>query len=104
MKARKFNSRCRGPVAALNVLAALASPAAALVDFPIGYACLGGTYGFIALIQSQKFLEKEGIQPKFIDIGGPQIPRSLRVHAWRLIGSEITPIFARAKFSLTLGL
>jgi len=55
----------------------LASPVAALVDFPIGYGSLGGTYAFIALIESQKLLEKQGIQPKFIYIGGPQISQAL---------------------------
>ena len=64
-------------VSPLLLLVLLASRLWALVDFPIGYASLGGTYGFIALLESQKLLEKEGIQPKFVYIGGPQISHAL---------------------------
>ncbi|HWO42097.1 MAG TPA: ABC transporter substrate-binding protein [Candidatus Eisenbacteria bacterium] len=46
-------------------------------EFPIAYSSLGGTYGFIPLIQEQKFLEQEGIRPAFVYIGGPQISQAL---------------------------
>jgi hypothetical protein len=32
--------------------------AASQSDFPIGYSSLGGTYGFIALIEEQRLLEQ----------------------------------------------
>src|SRR5436853_6172494 len=76
----------------------LVSPAMALVEFPIGYASLGGTYGFIALIQSQKLLEKEGIQPKFIYIGGPQISQALVAGDIQMaIVAAASPILAAAQ-------
>ena len=49
----------------------------AQVDFPIGYSSLGGTYAFLALIEEQRLLEKEGIRPTFVYIGGPQISQAL---------------------------
>src|SRR6266498_2365099 len=52
-------------------------PAAAQVDFPIGYVSRGGTYAFISLIEQHKLLEQEGIHPTFIYIGGPQISQAL---------------------------
>ena len=51
--------------------------ASAQSDFPIGYSSLGGTYGFIPLIEEQKFLEQEGVRPTFVYIGGPQISQAL---------------------------
>ena len=33
-------------------------PAAAQVEFPIGYSSLGGTYAFLALMEEQRLLEK----------------------------------------------
>ncbi len=51
--------------------------ASAQSDFPIGYSSLGGTYGFIPLIEEQKLLEQEGIRPTFVYIGGPQISQAL---------------------------
>ncbi|HEV8721535.1 MAG TPA: ABC transporter substrate-binding protein [Candidatus Binatia bacterium] len=51
--------------------------AASQSDFPIGYSSLGGTYGFIALIEEQRLLEQEGIRPTFVYIGGPQITQAL---------------------------
>src|SRR6266545_1259689 len=52
-------------------------PAAAQVDFPIGYVSRGGTYAFISLIEQHKLLEQEGIHPTFVYIGGPQISQAL---------------------------
>ena len=49
----------------------------AQVDFPIGYSSLGGTYAFLALMEEQRLLEKEGIRPTFVYIGGPQISQAL---------------------------
>jgi len=54
-----------------------AGAAFAQVDFPIGYSSLGGTYAFISVIQEQRLLEKDGIRPSFIYIGGPQISQAL---------------------------
>jgi ABC-type nitrate/sulfonate/bicarbonate transport system substrate-binding protein len=61
------------------VLACLVGVAAASAqsEFPIGYSSLGGTYGFIPLIEEQKLLEQEGIRPTFVYIGGPQISQAL---------------------------
>src|SRR5581483_6749711 len=58
-------------------LAGAAFPAAAQVDFPIGYVSRGGTYAFISLIEKHKFLEQEGIKPTFVYIGGPQVSQAL---------------------------
>ncbi len=52
-------------------------PAAAQVDFPIGYVSRGGTYAFISLIEQHKLLEQEGIRPTFVYIGGPQVSQAL---------------------------
>ena len=52
-------------------------PAAAQVEFPIGYSSLGGTYAFLALMEEQRLLEKDGIRPAFVYIGGPQISQAL---------------------------
>ena len=52
-------------------------PAFSQVDFPIGYSSLGGTYAFICLMEEQRLLEKEGIRPAFVYIGGPQISQAL---------------------------
>src|SRR5262249_43971817 len=38
---------------------------------------LGGTYAFLALMEEQRLLEKEGIRPTFVYIGGPQISQAL---------------------------
>jgi ABC-type nitrate/sulfonate/bicarbonate transport system substrate-binding protein len=77
MRPRKTGKTVVFLVSTFLVLLFLVSRLWALVDFPIGYASLGGTYAFIELIQNQKLLEKEGIQPKFIYIGGPQISHAL---------------------------
>jgi NitT/TauT family transport system substrate-binding protein len=53
------------------------APVFAQVDFPIGYSSLGGTYAFLALMEEQRLLEKEGIRPTFVYIGGPQISQAL---------------------------
>src|SRR5262249_32514527 len=53
------------------------APTFAQVDFPIGYSSLGGTYAFLALMEEQRLLEKEGIRPTFVYIGGPQISQAL---------------------------
>src|ERR1043166_5727440 len=85
-------------VAAAVMLLCLASRAIALVDLPIGYASLGGTYGFISLIENQKLLEKEGIQPKFIYIGGPQISQALVAGDIQMaIVAAASPIVAAAQ-------
>jgi ABC-type nitrate/sulfonate/bicarbonate transport system substrate-binding protein len=52
-------------------------PAFAQVDFPIGYSSLGGTYAFLALMEEQRLLEKEGIRPTLVYIGGPQVSQAL---------------------------
>ena len=52
-------------------------PAVAQVEFPIGYSSLGGTYAFLALMEEQRLLEKDGIRPAFVYIGGPQISQAL---------------------------
>jgi len=52
-------------------------PAFSQVDFPIGYSSLGGTYAFFALMEEQRLLEKDGIRPAFVYIGGPQISQAL---------------------------
>jgi NitT/TauT family transport system substrate-binding protein len=52
-------------------------PLAAQVDFPIGYVSRGGTYAFIRLIEQHKLLEREGIKPTFVYIGGPQVSQAL---------------------------
>jgi ABC-type nitrate/sulfonate/bicarbonate transport system substrate-binding protein len=65
----------------LALLAAIflfsARAALAQVDFPIGYSSLGGTYAFISVIEEQRLLEKDGIRPSFVYIGGPQISQAL---------------------------
>src|SRR5262249_44586047 len=88
----------RSLAAAVIIILCWASRALVLVDFPIGYASLGGTYGFISLIQSQKLLEKEGIQPKFIYIGGPQISQALIAGDIQMaIVAAASPIIAAAQ-------
>ena len=83
---------------AVLIFLRLASPVLALVDFPIGYVSLGGSYGFIALIENQKLLEKEGIQPKFIYIGGPQISQALIAGDIQMaIVAAASPIVAAAQ-------
>ena len=52
-------------------------PVVAQVEFPIGYSSLGGTYAFLALMEEQRLLEKDGIRPAFVYIGGPQISQAL---------------------------
>ena len=47
------------------------------MEFPIGYSSLGGTYAFLALMEEQRLLEKDGIRPAFVYIGGPQISQAL---------------------------
>lgn len=61
----------------LTFCAGFTPQAAAQIDFPIGYSSLGGTYGFISLIETERLLEQEGIRPQFIYIGGPQITQAL---------------------------
>jgi ABC-type nitrate/sulfonate/bicarbonate transport system substrate-binding protein len=58
-------------------LFSLARPAIAQIDFPIGYSSLGGTYAFISLIEEQRLLDKDGVRPTFVYIGGPQISQAL---------------------------
>ncbi len=53
------------------------TPAAAQVEFPIGYVSRGGTYAFLSLIEQHKLLEQEGIRPTFVYIGGPQVSQAL---------------------------
>lgn len=62
---------------AISFFLASVSPAAAQVDFPIGYVSRGGTYAFIRLIEQHKLLEQEGIKPTFVYIGGPQVSQAL---------------------------
>jgi len=72
-------------------------PASALVDFPIGYSSLGGTYAFISLIEEQRLLEQEGIRPTFVYIGGPQISQALIAGDIRMaIVAAASPIRAAA--------
>lgn len=67
----------RAAVLGLLFFALSSVPAFAQVDFPIGYSSLGGTYAFLALMEEQRLLEKEGIRPTFVYIGGPQISQAL---------------------------
>src|SRR5262244_2706166 len=67
----------RAAVLGLLYLTLSSAPAFAQVDFPIGYSSLGGTYAFLILMQEQRLLEKEGIRPTFVYIGGPQISQAL---------------------------
>src|SRR5262249_10455042 len=64
-------------VLGLLYLTLSSAPVFAQVDFPIGYSSLGGTYAFLALMEEQRLLEKEGIRPTFVYIGGPQISQAL---------------------------
>lgn len=64
-------------VLGLLYLTLSSTPAFAQVDFPIGYSSLGGTYAFLALMEEQRLLEKEGIRPTLVYIGGPQITQAL---------------------------
>lgn len=74
-----------------------ARPAAALVDFPIGYVSRGGTYAFISLIERQGLLEQEGIRPTFVYIGGPQVSQALIAGDIRIaIVAAASPIRAAA--------
>src|ERR1043166_3745965 len=62
----------------LSVILLLCARAAfAQVDFPIAYSSLGGTYAFISVIEEQRLLDKDGIRPSFVYIGGPQISQAL---------------------------
>jgi ABC-type nitrate/sulfonate/bicarbonate transport system substrate-binding protein len=54
-----------------------ATTCAADTEFTIGYSSLGGTYGFIPLIEERHLLEQAGIRPAFVYIGGPQISQAL---------------------------
>jgi ABC-type nitrate/sulfonate/bicarbonate transport system substrate-binding protein len=102
---RKKTNRCmfrllRSPAVVVGLLLfAWWSPSAlAEMDFPIGYSSLGGTYAFIALIQEQKLLEKEGIRPTFVYIGGPQISQALIAGDIRMaIVAGASPIRAAAQ-------
>jgi len=67
----------RAAVLGLLYLLLSNAPTFAQVDFPMGYSSLGGTYAFLALMQEQRLLEKEGIRPTFVYIGGPQISQAL---------------------------
>lgn len=67
----------RAAVLGLLYLTLSSAPVFAQVDFPIGYSSLGGTYAFLALMEEQRLLEKEGIRPTFVYIGGPQISQAL---------------------------
>ncbi len=72
-------------------------PAAALVDFPIGYVSRGGTYAFISLIEQKGLLEQEGIRPVFVYIGGPQVSQALIAGDIRIaIVAAASPIRAAA--------
>jgi ABC-type nitrate/sulfonate/bicarbonate transport system substrate-binding protein len=72
-------------------------PAAAQVDFPIGYVSRGGTYAFISLIEQHKLLEQEGIRPTFVYIGGPQVSQALIAGDIRMaIVAAASPIRAAA--------
>src|ERR1051325_11531493 len=62
---------------AVAILVFSARAAFAQVDFPIGYSSLGGTYAFISVIEEQRLLDKDGIRPSFVYIGGPQISQAL---------------------------
>src|SRR5499433_4044112 len=64
-------------VLGLLYLTLSSAPVFAQVDFPIGYSSLGGTYAFLALMEEQRLLDKEGIRPTFVYIGGPQISQAL---------------------------
>lgn len=98
MKVRSLPKRSFNLILALLIVAFLDSPVAALIDFPIGYASLGGTYGFIALVESQKLLEAEGIRPKFVYIGGPQISHALIAGDIQIaIVAAASPIMAAAR-------
>ena len=84
-------------VAVLLFVAWWSPPASAQVDFAIGYSSLGGTYAFIPLIEEQKLLEKEGIRPAFVYIGGPQISQALIAGDIRMaIVAGASPIRAAA--------
>ncbi len=73
------------------------SPAAALVDFPIGYVSRGGSYAFIALMEQKDLLEQEGIRPAFVYIGGTQISQALIAGSIRMaIVAAASPIRAAA--------
>jgi ABC-type nitrate/sulfonate/bicarbonate transport system substrate-binding protein len=67
----------RAVILALLYFTWSSTPAFAQVDFPIGYSSLGGTYAFLALMEEQRLLEKDGIRPAFVYIGGPQISQAL---------------------------
>jgi len=67
----------RAAVLGMLYLTLSSAPVFAQVDFPIGYSSLGGTYAFLALMEEQRLLEKEGIRPTFVYIGGPQISQAL---------------------------
>src|SRR5262249_54782717 len=78
-------------------------PTFAQVDFPIGYSSLGGTYAFLALIEEQKLLEKEGIRPTFFCIGGPKIARALMAgDSGRAVWGAASPVRAAAQGAETL--
>ena len=64
-------------IAAATVLILWATTAVGQTEFPIGYVSRGGTYAFISLIEQQRLLEKEGIKPTFVYIGGPQVSQAL---------------------------
>ncbi len=86
-----------GVVLAWVLLAFWAGPAAALVDFPIGYVSRGGTYAFISLIEQKGLLEQEGIRPVFVYIGGPQVSQALIAGDIRIaIVAAASPIRAAA--------
>ena len=51
--------------------------ASSSAQFPIGYSSRGGTFGFIALMEQEKLLEREGVRGDFVYIGGPQIGHAL---------------------------
>src|SRR5262249_40510245 len=67
----------RAAIVGLLYFALSSAPAFAQVDFPVGYSSLGGTYAFLALMEEQKLLEKEGIRPTFVYIGGRHIWQAL---------------------------
>jgi ABC-type nitrate/sulfonate/bicarbonate transport system substrate-binding protein len=79
---------------------AIISPitANALVDFPIGYSSRGGAYAFIALVDQQQLLERDGIRASFIYVGGPQISHALVSGDIRMaILGPVTPLRAAAQ-------
>ena len=64
-------------VLGMFLLAWSSRPAFSRWIFPLATLRLGGTYAFFALMEEQRLLEKDGIRPAFVYIGGPQISQAL---------------------------